>query len=141
MKIAYPATIEGNEEDSAYIVDFPDLEGCFTFGETLEEAKNMASEALTAYLESVDSRKVKINTPSKLTGNNIFYIEPDKKVGFAVWLKSEREHQGLTQVEFAKKLGVRFQTYQRIENPIKTNPTLTTIIKLEKALNKNILHV
>ncbi len=141
MKITYPAIIEWNNEDKSYIVEFPDLQGCLTYGETLDEAKEMAKEALTAYLESVDLRKIKIKSPSKLQGNNIFYIEPDKKVGFAVWLRCEREEQGLTQVEFAKRLGVRFQTYQQIESPIKTNPTLSTIIKLEKVLNKNIVLV
>ena len=34
------------EEDGAYLVEFPDLEGTFTFGDTLEEAKAMAKEAM-----------------------------------------------------------------------------------------------
>lgn len=34
------------EEDGAYLVEFPDLQGTFTYGETLEEAKAMAKEAM-----------------------------------------------------------------------------------------------
>lgn len=34
------------EEDGAYLVEFPDLPGTLTYGETLEEAKAMAKEAM-----------------------------------------------------------------------------------------------
>ena len=34
------------EEDDAYLVEFPDLLGTLTYGETLEEAKAMAKDAM-----------------------------------------------------------------------------------------------
>ncbi len=34
------------EEDGAYLVEFPDLLGTLTYGETLEEAKAMAKDAM-----------------------------------------------------------------------------------------------
>lgn len=46
----YPAIFA--KEDSGYSVRFPDLEGCFTEGDTLEEAYNMSVEAVGLYLES-----------------------------------------------------------------------------------------
>ena len=46
----YPAVFK--KESSGYSVYFPDLEGCFTEGDTLEEAYNMAVEAVGLYLES-----------------------------------------------------------------------------------------
>ena len=46
----YPAVF--TKESSGYSVYFPDLEGCFTEGDTLEEAYNMAVEAVGLYLES-----------------------------------------------------------------------------------------
>jgi len=77
--ISYPAIIEYDSEDEAYNVSFPDLPGCFTFGETIDEAKVNAAEALSGYLESIDSRKVKIPKPSELsgdheTGTGVFWI-------------------------------------------------------------------
>lgn len=39
-----------SKEDIGYSVSFPDLEGCFTEGDSLEEAINMAKDALGGYL-------------------------------------------------------------------------------------------
>ena len=40
------------EEDGAYSVEVPALPGCYTQGETREEAINMAKEAIELYVES-----------------------------------------------------------------------------------------
>jgi len=48
MRLVYPAVF--TEEDGCYIVEFPDLEGCQTFADTLDEALEYAEEALTGYL-------------------------------------------------------------------------------------------
>lgn len=54
MTIIYPAVF--TSEDDAYNVEFPDLPGCFTYGETLEEAFLNAKEALAGYAASVLER-------------------------------------------------------------------------------------
>lgn len=41
------------EEESGFTVIVPALPGCVTFGETLEEAEEMAKEAIELYLESL----------------------------------------------------------------------------------------
>ncbi len=52
--IYYQALVH-KDADSSYGVSFPDLEGCFSAGETLQEATENASEALQLYLgESAD---------------------------------------------------------------------------------------
>lgn len=99
----YPAHI-WKEENNTYSVEFPDLPGCFTSGETLEDAKNHAKEALTTYLESLDSRKISIPIASSQNGENIFQIAPSLNVAFAITLKQEREKQGLSQ----KKVALRY---------------------------------
>lgn len=43
-KYAYPAVF--TQEDSGYSVEFPDIDGCFTCGDTLPEAMEMAEDAL-----------------------------------------------------------------------------------------------
>jgi predicted RNase H-like HicB family nuclease len=50
----YVAVIE-KEEDSAFGVWFPDVEGCFSAGETMDEAVANAAAALRQHVEAVES--------------------------------------------------------------------------------------
>lgn len=54
MSIHYVAVIE-KEKDSAFGVWFPDVEGCFSAGDTLEEATVNAAAALRQHTEAVES--------------------------------------------------------------------------------------
>ncbi|EOQ98274.1 hypothetical protein LEP1GSC195_1448 [Leptospira wolbachii serovar Codice str. CDC] len=141
MKISYPAIIKYSSKDKVFNVEFPDLPGCFTFGENENEAILNAQEALTGYLESIDSRKLNIPEPSKLKGKDIKFITPEKNVSFAIWLKKSREKQGLSQKQIAQKLNIAYQTYQKFEDPHKSNPTLKTIIRLEEVFHENLISV
>lgn len=47
-KHLYPAVF--TEEENGYSITFPDFEGCFSEGDTLEEAYEMAIDALGLYL-------------------------------------------------------------------------------------------
>lgn len=51
MKVAYPAIV--HQEDGQYWIEFPDVPGCFTDGNTLVEALDNASEALGGMLCSL----------------------------------------------------------------------------------------
>jgi len=48
MLFAYPALF--HEEDGVFWVEFPDLAGCQTYGDTLNETIEYAQEALSAYI-------------------------------------------------------------------------------------------
>lgn len=135
--ISYPAVF--HEEENSWWVEFPDLEGCLSDGKNYEEAAANAAEALNLYLESLDSRKLKAPEPSKLQGENIKYISPRLNISFAITLKYEREKQGLTQMQVAERSGIAWAVYQRIENPRKSNPTLSTIAKIQAVLGTNCL--
>ena len=54
MPMYYVAVIE-KEPDSAFGVWFPDVEGCFSAGETVEEAVANAAAALRQHVEAVES--------------------------------------------------------------------------------------
>ena len=54
MNIIYPAVF--SYEDGAYNVEFPDLPGCLTYGESIEDAFFNAKEALSGYAASVLER-------------------------------------------------------------------------------------
>lgn len=49
-KVFYPAVF--TKEGDGYWVKFPDLPGCFTEGDTLSEAYEMAQEAMGLWLET-----------------------------------------------------------------------------------------
>ena len=62
MKITYPAIIEHDEE--AMYATFPDLEGCFTYGDNLGELMVNAKEALTGYLLALMESHIPLPSPS-----------------------------------------------------------------------------
>ena len=62
-KLIYPAVFHP-EEDGGYSVDFQDLLGCVTEGDTLSEAVDMAEDALGIYLYSLKEDKEPYPEPS-----------------------------------------------------------------------------
>ena len=50
------------EPEGGYTVIVPSLPGCVTFGETIEEARAMAREAIELYLESLRAHGEEIPT-------------------------------------------------------------------------------
>jgi antitoxin HicB len=136
--IAYPAKFKKANE-GGYVVEFIDIPSCVTEGDTMEEAKAMAKDAISAMLYSLDSRRMTIPEPSAAKGRGIYFIEPELKVAFAITLKKERERLGLSQKDIAERMNVNWAYYQRIENPRRTNPTLGTIEKLQKVFNRRFI--
>jgi len=138
MTLSYPALIKYVAEDNSYLVEFPDLPGCLTEGDTLEEAKRNAKEALTGYLASVFERDLKIPGPSAVKGKHIYGIEPEPEVSIPILLRKFRETKRFTQGDVAKVLGISYQAYQRLERPGKSNPTLKTLERLAKVFEKDL---
>ncbi|CAB3395079.1 type II toxin-antitoxin system HicB family antitoxin [Kyrpidia spormannii] len=62
-KYVYPAIFDPNEL-GGYTVTFPDLPGCVTEGDNLEEALKMASEAMALHLYGMEQDGDEIPTPS-----------------------------------------------------------------------------
>ena len=62
-KMFYPA-IFTPEDDGGFSVSFPDIEGCFTQGETIEESYEMAFDALGLALSFLEDEKRVITLPS-----------------------------------------------------------------------------
>lgn len=54
------------DRDSEFGVSFPDLPGCVTAGSTLDEAREMAVEALAFHLEGLEADGEPIPEPSSL---------------------------------------------------------------------------
>lgn len=135
--ISYPAII--HEENNCFWAEFPDLEGCLIQEDTFEQLKISCNKVLSSFLESLDSRKIKIPAPSNLSGNNIIYFTPNINIAFAISLKQTREKLGWTQKELAEKAGLSWAVYQKIENPRRSNPTLSTVEKIQNAIGFSFL--
>lgn len=52
--------IEKEEDEKSYFIHCPQLKGCTTQGDSIEDALLMFSEALNLYMESVIKHKEKI---------------------------------------------------------------------------------
>ena len=57
MKASYYAIFE--KTDEAVEVEFPDLKNCLTFGDTHQEALEMAEDVLKTWLETVEPEFIK----------------------------------------------------------------------------------
>lgn len=65
MLFVYPAIF--HEEDNAYWVEFPDLEGCHTYGSSIAETMEAAQEALAGYLLTLLEQNQSIASPSDIS--------------------------------------------------------------------------
>lgn len=70
MLFVYPALF--HKEDSTYWVEFPDLEGCHTYGSSIPETIEAAQEALAAYLLTLLEQNSPISSPSEISS---FHVE------------------------------------------------------------------
>lgn len=66
MKVVYPAIITPPATDSFYVIEFPDLEGCWSQGHTLAEVMAMGRDALAVYLDTLDMEGMEIPGASPL---------------------------------------------------------------------------
>lgn len=66
LKLPYKMEIVPDTEDGGYVVSFPDLPGCLTVGDTIEEAIRNAVDAKRSWFEAAIEDGVKINEPDDL---------------------------------------------------------------------------
>ena len=64
-KYAYPAIF--TPEEKGYSIIFPDLEGCYTCGDSLEDGLEMARDVLALVLYAYEKEGRAIPTPSERT--------------------------------------------------------------------------
>ncbi len=74
-KYHYPAIFDADENGSINI-SFPDLIGCHTFADNLDEAFENAEDVLTLFLMDLEDEHVEIPTPSlnSTEGNKTVYV-------------------------------------------------------------------
>lgn len=62
MKVLNYRVLLRKEPEGGYTVTVPSLPGCITYGETIEEAIEMAKEAIELYIESLKEHGEEIPT-------------------------------------------------------------------------------
>lgn len=80
MKLIYPANFY-YEEDGGYSVEIPDLLGCVTQGDNLEEAMEMAQDAALGWILTAIEEEEEIPIPSQIE-----QIKINEKEGFKTLL-------------------------------------------------------
>ena len=127
------------QPDRTYQVEFPDWSHCIIFGDSLKEAVANAGEALSGVMEVALDKGITIPFPSQHRGRGWHLIHPDLDVMIPWLIYLRRRQKGLTQSQVAKAMGVTQQTYRTFERVGKSNPRLSTVAKLAKVLEFELL--
>lgn len=133
MNVKYPCIIK-RQEDSRYLVLFPDLEEALTEGESLEEALFNATEVLTLTLEGRFDEKIEIPYPS--TGKYEYWIAPSAQVQAALLIRFVKKDVKTS--DLARSLETSWPAAAKLENPHHW-PTLKQLDKAAKALGKRLI--
>lgn len=63
MKLNYRMEIVEDRDEGGYVVSFPDLPGCITCGETIEDAVRNAQDAKRTWIEAALEDEIDIKEP------------------------------------------------------------------------------
>lgn len=106
MKCIYPAIFSWVESDKVYSVKFPDIEGCFTYGENLTEAFEMAADVLNLMLWDVKEKDLPPATKLedvKLPDENSFaqyiFADPNEHKRYVKYVR----HMEMNKIKRAEK--------------------------------------
>ena len=66
MALPYRLEIVEDQEEGGYVVSYPDLPGCVTCGDTIEDAMNNAKDAKKAWIEAALEEGIEINEPDSI---------------------------------------------------------------------------
>lgn len=143
-KYVFPAvfTEEGNDQ---YSVNFPDLESCYTGGDSLIDAMEMAEDVLTCVLAEAeeDGTPIPTATPIRQVAVNdgefvtLILCDTDgyefTECEATIRIRDARVNSGLTIAELSQKSGIPADVIESIET--KEWGTVANAIKLAKVMN------
>ena len=140
MKTTVPCKITWSEKDKCWYVESPGFyDGIMTDGDTLDEAKEAAAEAVAGLLESYIEHETAFRIPDTKDEPDWYGIPIKPELAFSFWLRNQRKARGMTLADVAEKMGVKYQVYQKLENPRTANPTLKTLHKIEQIFDTDLV--
>ncbi len=105
MKCVYPAVFTWYESEKIYMVNFPDLEGCFTYGEDLTMALEYATDVLNLMLWDVDEKDLppftkleNIKLPNEKSFAQYIFANPNEHKRYVKFVKN-MERQKIKRAE------------------------------------------
>ncbi|MCK5883880.1 MAG: type II toxin-antitoxin system HicB family antitoxin [Bacteriovoracaceae bacterium] len=131
--IRYKAKIE--RDGKGYTASFPDLPGCYTYGESISETFDNAIEALELYLEEANDPRWPLPKAKNYKGEEYHWITPGAEIAIPLMIREARKDKKISQQKAADILKMKLQTYQKLEYLGKSNPTAMTLLKIATAFN------
>ena len=101
MFVNYPALFLKEKDSESYTVIFPDLEGCISCGDNLNDAFKMAQDALGAYLFEYYTKPNEIPKASRIDEIKLKLDEEDKN--YFLYNESFKNYVSIDLVEYVKK--------------------------------------
>jgi antitoxin HicB len=123
------------KEPAFYVASFPDLPNVQTIGETEEKALINAQDALNGCLASDVARGILPPKP-KYVGRETHAVDVQPHILVSIEIRKLRGDK--SQSEIAERLGIAYQSYQLLENPVKGNPTVKSLERIANALGKKL---
>ncbi len=123
-------------EEGVFTVSFPDVPSVNTYGETLDQALDMAYEALSGALEIDVQDGFELDQPTVYVGDEYYAIQVKPSISVAYDIKKMRGSK--SQKEIAQAMNVAYQTYQRYENPESCNPKVSQLEKIAASMGKKV---
>lgn len=128
----YPATFV--QEDDGYIVKFRDIPEALTQGDSYEEAVEMAQDALATAMDFYFEDNRPVPMPSQALDGEVMVSLP-LSIWSKVLLLNEMLNQHVSQVDLAKRMGIKPQQVTRIVN-LEHATKIDTLVEAFKALGK-----
>ena len=134
---SYPARIK-KLRDGTFDVQFVDFKEAFTYGETLEEARDNAAEVLSGVLESLMAHKQSIPAPSKKKGAVTILPDAKTQAALAINLSLKSSKDVKTMAELARAMNTSWAAASRLGDPSHW-PTLKLLDKAVRATGKRLV--
>lgn len=109
--LRYPATIKS--DTAGFLVTFRDIPEAITHGDSIDEAKLMAADALLTAMDFYFEDRRPVPAPSKARRGEVLISLP-ASVSAKVLLLNEMISQEITPAELARRMGTRPQEVNRI---------------------------
>lgn len=130
----YPATLM--KDENGFFVTFRDIPEAITQGKTYDEAIEMAEDALLTAMDFYFEDNRMVPPPSKLQKDEVLISLPLSAATKVMLLNALLESR-VSQVELAKRMGIRPQQVTRIVN-LEHTTKIDTVARAFKALGKEL---
>ena len=134
---SYPANIK-KRRDGTYDVQFIDFKEAFTYGNTLDEAHDNASEVLSGVLESLIAHNQPIPAPSKKKDSTLILPDAKTQAALAICFSLRASKDVKSMAELARAMNTSWAAASRLSDPSHW-PTLKLLDKAVRATGKRLV--